>query len=136
VNLFLALYLDLFEYIKYEYVSSIIMKLYIHFHIYIMHSKPPTDMYIHKDQFCDSNHGRIFTNKSSVLLGLLFSVRIWKAHKHFCKATICQLETVSTYRGTVIQLDKVWCSHLFLVAFINLHAYINTLQSMDLKLVT
>jgi hypothetical protein len=64
-----------------------------------------------------------------------FSVRIWNSHKHFCKSTIYQLEAVTAHRGTVVQLDQVWCSPLLLVAFVHLDAFISTLQSIGPKLV-
>jgi hypothetical protein len=45
-------------------VSSSIMKLYNHLHIYIIHIMLPVDLYIHESQFCNRNHGNIFCNKS------------------------------------------------------------------------
>jgi hypothetical protein len=64
-----------------------------------------------------------------------FSVHIWNSHKHFCKSTIYWLQTITAHRGTVVQLDQVWCSLFFLVAFVHLDAFINTLLSIGPKLV-
>lgn len=53
-------------------VSSIIMKLYNHLHIYITHVMLTVGLYIHKGQFYNRNHGNIFSNKSTALLLGLF----------------------------------------------------------------
>jgi hypothetical protein len=49
-------------------VSSAIMKIYIPFHIYIIHIILTMDLFIHEGRFCDRNHGNIFSNKSSILV--------------------------------------------------------------------
>jgi hypothetical protein len=78
----------------------------------------PVDLYIHDGHFAVGILGKFSLIKAqSYSWTSKFSVHIGKAHKHFCESTIYRLEVIRAYRGTVIQLDQVWCSPLFLVVF-------------------
>jgi hypothetical protein len=100
-------------------VPSIIMKLYKHFCINIMHTMP----YVYSwRSLWHEGCGNAFLYKNKVLfLGKFCFV----GTKLFCESTLCQLETIRSYRGTVIQRNQFWCLPLSLVALVHLRKSIN-----------